>query len=141
MRGPLLEFSGDAAWLADRKRLWEKVFRDLAEHALDRMEACWRAWGPDLPRLEREAQAIHREDLEMNRAMGRFGAELVPQGARILTHCNAGALATGGYGTALGVIRAAHAQGKVAMVYADETRPCSRGHGSPPMSWPPTTSR
>ncbi len=95
--------------------------------ALDRMEACWRAWGPDLPRLEREAQAIHREDLEMNRAMGRFGAELVPQGARILTHCNAGALATGGYGTALGVIRAAHAQGKVAMVYADETRPLLQG--------------
>ena len=95
--------------------------------ALDRMEACWRAWGPDLLRLEREAQAIHREDLEMNRAMGRFGAELVPQGARILTHCNAGALATGGYGTALGVIRAAHAQGKVAMVYADETRPLLQG--------------
>ena len=95
--------------------------------ALDRMGACWRAWGPDLPRLEREAQAIHREDLEMNRAMGRFGADLVPQGARILTHCNAGALATGGYGTALGVIRAAHAQGKVAMVYADETRPLLQG--------------
>ena len=95
--------------------------------ALDRMEACWRAWGPDLPRLEREAQAIHREDLEMNRAMGRFGADLVPLGARILTHCNAGALATGGYGTALGVIRAAHAQGKVAMVYADETRPLLQG--------------
>ena len=95
--------------------------------ALDRMEACWRARGPDLPRLEREAQAIHREDLEMNRAMGRFGAELVPQGARILTHCNAGALATGGYGTALGVIRAAHAQGKVDMVYADETRPLLQG--------------
>ena len=95
--------------------------------ALNRMEACWRAWGPDLPRLEREAQAIHREDLEMNRAIGRYGAELVPQGARILTHCNAGALATGGYGTALGVIRAAHAQGKVAMVYADETRPLLQG--------------
>ena len=95
--------------------------------ALDRMEACWRAWGPDLPRLEREAQAIHREDLEMNRAIGRYGAELVPQGARILTHCNAGALATGGYGTALGVIRAARAQGKVSMVYADETRPLLQG--------------
>ena len=95
--------------------------------ALDRMEACWRAWGPDLPRLEREAQAIHREDLEMNRAMGRFGAELVPQGARILTHCNAGALATGGYGTALGVIRAAHEAGKVNMVYCDETRPLLQG--------------
>ena len=95
--------------------------------ALDRMERCWEASGPDRLRLEQEAQAIHREDLEMNRAMGRHGAELVPQGARILTHCNAGALATGGYGTALGVIRAAHAQGKVSMVYADETRPLLQG--------------
>ena len=59
--------------------------------------------------------------------MGKAGAELVPQGARILTHCNAGALATGGYGTALGVIRTAHAQGKVSMVYADETRPLLQG--------------
>ena len=95
--------------------------------ALDRMERCWQSAGPDLPRLEAEALAIHREDVEMNRAMGRAGAELVPEGARILTHCNAGALATGGYGTALGVIRAAHAQGKVAMVYADETRPLLQG--------------
>ena len=95
--------------------------------ALDRMERCWEASGPDLLRLEQEAQAIHREDLEMNRAMGRHGAELVPQGARILAHCNAGALATGGYGTALGVIWAAHAQGKVSMVYADETRPLLQG--------------
>lgn len=95
--------------------------------ALDRMERCWQSAGPDLPRLEAEALAIHREDVEMNRAMGRAGAELVPEGARILTHCNAGALATGGYGTALGVIRAAHARGKVAMVYADETRPLLQG--------------
>ena len=95
--------------------------------ALDRMERCWQAFGPDLPRLEAEALAIHREDVAMNRCLGQAGAELVPQGARILTHCNAGALATGGYGTALGVIRAAHAQGKVAMVYADETRPLLQG--------------
>ena len=95
--------------------------------ALDRMERCWQSAGPDLPRLEAEALAIHREDVEMNRAMGRAGAELVPEGARILTHCNAGALATGGYGTALGVIRAAHARGKVSMVYADETRPLLQG--------------
>ena len=95
--------------------------------ALDRMERCWLACGPDLPRLEEEARAIHREDVEMNRAMGKAGAELVPAGASILTHCNAGALATGGFGTALGVIRAAHAQGKVAMVYADETRPLLQG--------------
>ena len=95
--------------------------------ALDRMENLWLSAGPDLPRLEEEARAIHREDVQMNEAMGRAGTELVPQGARILTHCNAGALATGGYGTALGVIRAAHAQGKVSMVYADETRPLLQG--------------
>ena len=95
--------------------------------ALDRMERCWLSHGPDLPRLEEEAQAIHLEDVQMNSAMGKAGAELVPSGAGILTHCNAGALATGGYGTALGVIRAAHAQGKVSMVYADETRPLLQG--------------
>ena len=95
--------------------------------ALDRMENLWLSAGPDLPRLEEEARAIHREDVQMNEAMGRAGTELVPQGARILTHCNAGALATGGCGTALGVIRAAHAQGKVSMVYADETRPLLQG--------------
>ena len=95
--------------------------------ALDRMEHCWRTHGPDLTRLEREAIAIHTEDIQMNRAMGEAGAALIPQGARILTHCNAGALATGGYGTALDVIRAASAQGKVSMVYADETRPLLQG--------------
>ena len=95
--------------------------------ALDRMEKLWLSVGPDLPRLEAEARAIHREDVQMNETMGKAGAELVTQGARILTHCNAGALATGGYGTALGVIRAAHAQGKVSMVYADETRPLLQG--------------
>ena len=95
--------------------------------ALDRMERCGLACGNDLGRLEAEAIAIHREDMAMNQAMGRAGAELMPQNARILTHCNAGALATGGYGTALGVIRAAHAQGKVSMVYADETRPLLQG--------------
>ena len=95
--------------------------------ALDRMARCWEKAGADVLRLEQEALAIHREDVEMNRAMGAFGAAVVPPGARILTHCNAGALATGGYGTALGVIRAAHAQGKVSMVYADETRPLLQG--------------
>jgi methylthioribose-1-phosphate isomerase len=78
-------------------------------------------------RLEREALAIHDEDVESCRAMGRFGAEIVPADARILTHCNAGALATAGYGTALGVIRAAAERGKVAQVYADETRPFLQG--------------
>ena len=77
--------------------------------------------------LVAEAQAIHDEDLESCRNMGRFGADVVPDHARILTHCNAGALATAGYGTALGVIRAAAEQGKVVQVFADETRPFLQG--------------
>ena len=78
-------------------------------------------------RLDREAQRIHDEDVASCQAMGRFGADVVPNNARILTHCNAGALATAGYGTALGVIRAAAAQGKVQKVFADETRPFLQG--------------
>ena len=78
-------------------------------------------------RLDREADAIHDEDLANCRTMGRHGAVVVPDGARILTHCNAGALATAGYGTALGVIRAAAELGKVAQVFADETRPFLQG--------------
>jgi methylthioribose-1-phosphate isomerase len=77
--------------------------------------------------LAEEARAIHREDVESCRAMGRHGAESVPDGATILTHCNAGALATGGYGTALGVIRAARDAGKRVRVLADETRPYLQG--------------
>jgi len=77
--------------------------------------------------LEKEALAIEREDLEGNKRMGLYGRELVPDGANILTHCNAGALAVSGYGTALGVIRAAHEQGKNIHVYADETRPLFQG--------------
>ena len=78
-------------------------------------------------RLLAEAQAILEEDVAANRALGDHGAALVAPGARILTHCNAGALATAGYGTALGVIRSAHAQGKVALVWVDETRPVMQG--------------
>ncbi|MDD9933232.1 MAG: S-methyl-5-thioribose-1-phosphate isomerase [Myxococcales bacterium] len=77
--------------------------------------------------MQAEAEAIHREDVAACRAMGRLGAERVPEGATILTHCNAGALATGGYGTALGVIRAAHEAGKNVRVLADETRPYLQG--------------
>lgn len=95
--------------------------------ALERMEKTFSACSGDVDALRREAEAIHREDREMNLAMGNFGAAVVPSRARILTHCNAGALATGGYGTALGVIRSAWAQGKVEMVYADETRPLLQG--------------
>ena len=78
-------------------------------------------------RLEREARSIHDEDVANCRAMGAFGAEMVPDGARVLTHCNAGALATAGYGSALGVIRAAVGQGKTIAVFADETRPFLQG--------------
>jgi methylthioribose-1-phosphate isomerase len=78
-------------------------------------------------RLEDEAKAILAEDIAANRAMGAHGAALVPAGARLLTHCNAGALATAGYGTALGVVRAAHEQGKIALVWVDETRPVMQG--------------
>jgi methylthioribose-1-phosphate isomerase len=78
-------------------------------------------------RLGREARAIHDEDVANCRAMGGHGAEMVPDGARILTHCNAGALATAGYGSALGVIRAAVEQGKKVAVFADETRPFLQG--------------
>ena len=78
-------------------------------------------------RLEAEARRIHDEDLASCRAMGAHGATLVPQDARILTHCNAGALATAGYGTALGVVRAAAEQGKRVAVLADETRPFLQG--------------
>jgi methylthioribose-1-phosphate isomerase len=78
-------------------------------------------------RLEAEARRIHDEDVASCRAMGAHGATLVPDPARILTHCNAGALATAGYGTALGVIRAAAEQGKTIAVFADETRPWLQG--------------
>lgn len=74
-----------------------------------------------------EANTIYKEDIETNRAIGRYGNEIVKKGDTILTHCNAGALATAGYGTALGVIRAAHYSGKNIFVYADETRPRLQG--------------
>jgi methylthioribose-1-phosphate isomerase len=77
--------------------------------------------------LEAEAILMHAEDIELNRRMGAHGAQLIQPKARILTHCNAGALATAGYGTALGVIRAAMEQGKDVEVYADETRPFLQG--------------
>jgi methylthioribose-1-phosphate isomerase len=77
--------------------------------------------------LEQEAILIQKEDLAMNIKMGDFGQELIPRESRILTHCNAGALATAGFGTALGVIRAAFKKGKVKNVYVDETRPLLQG--------------
>ncbi len=101
-------------WALERMRRVATEHRELPPDAL-------RA------RLLVEAQAILDEDLAANRAMGAHGAALVPERARILTHCNAGALATAGYGTAGGVIRAAHERGKVALVWVDETRPVMQG--------------
>jgi methylthioribose-1-phosphate isomerase len=77
--------------------------------------------------LVKEAEAIFREDVDANKRIGRFGAELLGQSTTVLTHCNAGALATAGYGTALGVIRSAVEQGKHVAVFADETRPYLQG--------------
>jgi methylthioribose-1-phosphate isomerase len=100
--------------------------------ALDRMKRCARDHaqlaGADLKaRLLAEAVEIAAEDERLNRRMGKNGEKLIPDGGRILTHCNAGALATGGYGTALGVIRAAVEAGKKVAVFADETRPFLQG--------------
>ena len=100
--------------------------------AIDRMMRAFEALhglGPAevAGRLAREGRAIHDEDVAGNRRMGAFGAALLPDRVTILTHCNAGALATGGYGTALGVIRSAHEQGKKVAVFADETRPYLQG--------------
>lgn len=78
-------------------------------------------------KIKEEADKIFNEDIETNKAMAKHGNEIIKQGARILTHCNTGALATVGYGTALGVIREAHYTGKDIFVYADETRPRLQG--------------
>src|SRR5262249_61374402 len=78
-------------------------------------------------RLLAEARAIEEEDRQMCRAIGRYGAELLADGQGVLTHCNAGGLATADYGTALAVIFAAHESGKTLRVFADETRPLLQG--------------
>jgi len=94
--------------------------------ALDRMQARIEA-GADAAALEHEAQAIQDEDLAANRRMGVLGAALIEPGCGVLTHCNTGSLATAGYGTALGVIRAGFEQGCIARVFAGETRPWLQG--------------
>jgi len=99
---------------------------------IDRMKRLYTSvrhlpWEQIRDRLITEAVLIREEDIEINRAIGRHGAPLVPDGRTILTHCNAGALATAGYGTALGVVRAAVEAGKNIDVYADETRPFLQG--------------
>jgi len=80
-----------------------------------------------VPQLEKRALEIHQQDLEANYAMGRLGSGLINNKCAVLTHCNTGSLATGGYGTALGVIRSGFAAGKISKVYADETRPWLQG--------------
>ncbi len=100
--------------------------------AIDRMRRCFQGHRHDpaarlADALKQEAIAIRREDIEANQAMGRHGSALLPESCRVLTHCNAGALATSGYGTALGVVRAAIEAGKKVAVYADETRPFLQG--------------
>ncbi len=106
------------AWAV--KRIEDRLAAILAEGKVKTANAAVRG-------LEAEALAILREDAAINRRIGDYGAELVPPNASILTHCNAGALATGGYGTALGVIRSAWNQGKNPFVYAGETRPLLQG--------------
>lgn len=101
-------------WAIDRMRQRFVRVRDLPT---DRMRE----------QLLAEAQQIRLEDIAINEAIGRHGADLIPSGRIVLTHCNAGALATAGYGTALGVIRAAVAAGKDVHVFADETRPYLQG--------------
>lgn len=125
-------------------RPWREAFRTAAEMlgatrptavnlfwAIERMRRGASMLSDDpresLRALEREAVAVYEEDLAANRAMGAHGAKLLPRSGSVLTHCNAGALATAGYGTALGVIRAAVAAGKRIHVYVDETRPFLQG--------------
>jgi methylthioribose-1-phosphate isomerase len=102
------------AWAIDRMGRVLDDHRGLAAPALFR-------------RMRAESVAIRDEDLAVNRSLGRYGAELLGSPATILTHCNAGALATAGYGTALGVVRAAREAGKSVAVFADETRPFLQG--------------
>ncbi|MFL5427838.1 MAG: S-methyl-5-thioribose-1-phosphate isomerase [Myxococcales bacterium] len=133
----------EAARSSDPDSVFARAVRDLREArptavnlawALERLSAKRQelaAHGASHEAIARalleEANVVAREDLEACKAIGRFGKDLVPDGRGILTHCNAGGLATSGYGTALGVVRAALAEGKSCAVYADETRPWLQG--------------
>ena len=126
---------------AENRKHWrERIAEDLAMLAAARPTAvnlCWalrrmeRAMaavsGDPVVRLLAEARAIHEEDIAANRRMGELGAALLGERGAVLTHCNTGSLATGGYGTALGVIREGYAAGLIERVYADETRPWLQG--------------
>ena len=123
-------------------RHWAKAIEADLEHlaearptavnlrwAVERMRGVIRAGlaGDPVPRLLDEAKKIHEEDVAANRRMGELGAALIANGSGVLTHCNTGSLATGGYGTALGVVRTGIAQQRIARVFADETRPWLQG--------------
>jgi methylthioribose-1-phosphate isomerase len=96
--------------------------------AIQRMwEAAETLEGDPVPALLELAHTIHEQDIQANHAMGELGAAYIDDGSAVLTHCNTGSLATGGYGTALGVIRSAWSAGKLTTVYADETRPWLQG--------------
>ncbi len=138
---PALSLQGRGGDAADFDAGMEAGFTVLAQSrptavnlfwALKRMRAVWeevkdQGNGAVAQRLLAEAHEVLAEDIRINRAMGAFGAELLPDGARVLTHCNAGALATAGWGTALGVFRSAVEAGKKISVIADETRPFLQG--------------
>ena len=120
------------------RRAFDKAFLRLAQTrptavhlfwSLERMQrAAFQFSGKEFFKAAlNEANAIFSEDIEINKSLSRFGAELLPQNATVLTHCNAGSIATCGVGTALGVLREARAQGKNIKVYADETRPRLQG--------------
>jgi methylthioribose-1-phosphate isomerase len=122
---------------ADWKSLIEQDIAQLAaarptavnlHWALQRMSACIaRCTSDPASVLLDEARRIHAEDIAANRRMGELGAALIDKPCAVLTHCNTGSLATGGFGTALGVIRSAYGEGRVTRVYADETRPWLQG--------------
>ncbi len=101
-------------WAIDRMR---NLYEQVKSESIDDIRAA----------LIREAKQVYLEDIAINKAIGKNGADLVPDGKTVLTHCNAGALATAGFGTALGVIRAAVEAGKKIDVFADETRPFLQG--------------
>lgn len=138
---PTLSLQGRGGRVVDFKAGMEAGFTVLAQSrptavnlfwALQRMRKVWQSIATQTPqqiaqRLLAEAHEILSEDIRINRAMGAHGAVLLKDGARVLTHCNAGALATAGWGTALGVIRSAVEAGKKISVIADETRPFLQG--------------
>ncbi len=136
-----LVLSARDRYRADGKRWVETMQADIALLLAARPTAVNLAWalrrmqrviaagivGDPVPVLLAEAQRIHDEDIANNRRMGEIGAALIAEGSGVLTHCNTGALATGGYGTALGVVRAGIAAGRITHAYADETRPWLQG--------------